>query len=133
VIKLKDITKKIARIILILLLVLIMIETNVKAFGDIRKGKDLFSGSGNSIFSGNGIVIFNGQSVQLGFNTIYNYILTAAIIIAIIIGMYIAFRIITGSVTEKADAQAMIYQYVKILIGIALVPPAIRLIISLVT
>lgn len=122
--------------IFLLIITICFLGTKVFASGDtfedfIKKGDSFLNQAQNQTNSTTSSVI-NYSGLHNAFNVIYNLFFTAAIIIAVVYGFYIALRIIMGSIDEKADAKKMIIEYVKNVIWLALIPAVFGFILRLI-
>ena len=97
--------------ILIIALVLLMINTiiplKVNAVSDMFKSADDFLSKGRSPTT-----VIDEKKLQSTSNTIYKWLMTVAICVAVIIGDIIGVQFITGSIEGKAKIQEALVPYI---------------------
>ena len=97
--------------ILIITLVLLMINTiiplKVNAVSDMFKSADDFLSKGRSPTT-----VIDEKKLQSTSNTIYKWLMTVAICVAVIIGAIIGVQFITGSIEGKAKIQEALVPYI---------------------
>jgi cytochrome b subunit of formate dehydrogenase len=121
-------TIKIVTMIIILILTMLILETNVKAMSEI----------GNALNSANNFVsqgqsnIINYSAAYKVANYIYVLLMVIAIVVAVVKGAMIANKIILGSLNERADAKRMIIDYVFLVVALAVIPTVLKALINLI-
>lgn len=78
---------------------------------DFVDGADEFINTGVNASKGNSTVIDEKDLVQMS-DMLYNAFLIIGIIIAVIFGLVIAIKFVTGSVEEKADVKKTLVPYI---------------------
>lgn len=99
--------KKILVIMLLLVLVNMLIPLKVNAVSDMFESADKFLSAGR-----NPSTVIDTGKVQSTSNTIYKWLMTIAICVAVIIGAIIGIQFITGSVEGKAKIQEALVPYI---------------------
>lgn len=85
------------------------------ALDGIIDGADKFEQIGANAYKTTNTVIstlVNNDGMKTASDSIYNMLLTAGVIIAVIIGIVIAIQFITGSIEEKAKVKETLIPYV---------------------
>ncbi len=86
------------------------------ALGDIISSADKFTNMGETkVDAGGGLGMnsdSNGNPIKKMSDIIFNVLLIIGIVIAVIWGMFIAIKFITGSVEEKAEVKKTLIPYV---------------------
>ena len=115
----KCINKKNILKILILLFIfnIIMMSTNVYGMSDIIFGGKKFirigeEGLQNELNDPNGIQSIDESQLQKASGEVYNVFLVLGIAAAVIVGMVMGIKFITGSIDEKADVKNSLIPYV---------------------
>ena len=115
----KCINKKNILKILILLFIfnIIMMSTNVYGMSDIIFGGKKFlrigeEGLQNELNDPNGIQSIDESQLQKASGEVYNVFLVLGIAAAVIEGMVMGIKFITGSIDEKADVKNSLIPYV---------------------
>lgn len=115
----KCINKKNILKILILLFIfnIIMMSTNVYGMSDIIFGGKKFlrigeEGLQNELNDPNGIQSIDKSQLQKASGEVYNVFLVLGIAAAVIVGMVMGIKFITGSIDEKADVKNSLIPYV---------------------
>lgn len=101
-------TLKVIVIFLILILALVCISNETYSFGEMFESADDFLGTGSSQSSGK----INDSSLKSMSSTIYNVLLIVGVVIAVIYGLFIAIKLIMGSIDEKAKIKESLIPYV---------------------
>ena len=99
--------KKILVIMLLLVLVNMLIPLKVNAASDMFESADKFLSAGR-----NPSTVIDTGKVQSTSNTIYKWLMTIAICVAVIIGAIIGIQFITGSIEGKAKIQEALVPYI---------------------
>lgn len=73
---------------------------------------DIVGGADNFISSGTVTTPVNITELKPLSDTVYNILLIIAVVVAVIVGLIIGIKIITGSVSEKAQTKEMLIPYV---------------------
>lgn len=109
----KNILGKILIIILVFISFFLINMQGVYASSrtDFVEGADEFINAGVNASQGNSTVIDENDLVQMS-NMLYNAFLIIGIIIAVIFGLVIAIKFMTGSVEEKADVKKTLVPYI---------------------
>lgn len=98
---------KILIIALVLLIINTIIPLKVNAVSDMFKDADNFLAAGESPKT-----VIDETKLQSTSNTIYKWLMTVAICVAVIIGAIIGIQFITGSIEGKAKIQEALVPYI---------------------
>lgn len=98
---------KILIIALVLLIINTIIPLKVNAVSDMFKDADNFLAAGESPKT-----VIDETKLQSTSNTIYKWLMTLAICVAVIIGAIIGIQFITGSIEGKAKIQEALVPYI---------------------
>lgn len=98
---------KILIIALVLLIINTIIPLKVNAVSDMFKDADNFLAAGESPKT-----VIDEKKLQSTSNTIYKWLMTLAICVAVIIGAIIGIQFITGSIEGKAKIQEALVPYI---------------------
>lgn len=98
---------KILIIALVLLIINTIIPLKVNAVSDMFKDADNFLAAGESPNT-----VIDETKLQSTSNTIYKWLMTVAICVAVIIGAIIGIQFITGSIEGKAKIQEALVPYI---------------------
>lgn len=98
---------KILIIALVLLIINTIIPLKVNAVSDMFKDADNFLAAGESPKT-----VIDETKLQSTSNTIYKWLMTLAICVAVIIGAIIGVQFITGSIEGKAKIQEALVPYI---------------------
>ena len=98
---------KILIIALVLLIINTIIPLKVNAESDMFKDADNFLAAGESPKT-----VIDEKKLQSTSNTIYKWLMTLAICVAVIIGAIIGIQFITGSIEGKAKIQEALVPYI---------------------
>lgn len=98
---------KILIIALVLLIINTIIPLKVNAVSDMFKDADNFLAAGESPNT-----VIDETKLQSTSNTIYKWLMTLAICVAVIIGAIIGIQFITGSIEGKAKIQEALVPYI---------------------
>ena len=114
----KNILKNILKILILLFIFnIIMMSTNVYGMSDIIFGGKKFlrigeEGLQNELNDPNGIQSIDESQLQKASGEVYNVFLVLGIAAAVIVGMVMGIKFITGSIDEKADVKNSLIPYV---------------------
>ena len=98
---------KILIISLVLLIINTIIPLKVNSVSDMFKDADNFLAAGESPKT-----VIDEKKLQSTSNTIYKWLMTLAICVAVIIGAIIGIQFITGSIEGKAKIQEALVPYI---------------------
>ena len=98
---------KILIIALVLLIINTIIPLKVNSVSDMFKDADNFLAAGESPKT-----VIDEKKLQSTSNTIYKWLMTLAICVAVIIGAIIGIQFITGSIEGKAKIQEALVPYI---------------------
>lgn len=111
--------KRTTKIILIICLILFVISinfTNVQATSasDILGGVENFEAARNNITSNSvsGGMEIDGHDLQNMSNLVYNILLTIGIVAAVIVGLILGMKFMTGSIDQKAQVKESLIPYI---------------------
>lgn len=118
---------KLRKIFLIILIIIICLNIKTRVFALINA----FDSADNFVNQGQSNLI-NYTALDNVFHSIYNFFFTVAVVIAVVGGFYLAGKMLTHSIDDKVDTQRMIFEYVKNIVLLALIPTAIGIILKIV-
>ena len=104
--------KIINRIIIFLILILLVISISSINVAFATSLDSIVGGADNFVSDGTNSTPMDVTELKPLSDTIYNILLVIGVAIAVIVGMIIGIRIITGSVSEKAQTKEMLIPYV---------------------